>query len=805
MIKNHFKIAFRSLLRNKTFTLINMAGLAIGIATCLLILLFVQNELSYDRFNEKADRIVRVVFRGSVQGEKMKEGNVMPPVAQTLQKDYPEVQAATRLRLAGFPRISIGDKTFKDNAFAYVDSNFFQVFTLPFIKGDPKTALLDPNSIVISESVAEKYFGSEDPMGKTLHFKDLNADLKIAGIMRAIPANSHFHFNIFGSMSRLPESRNPSWMTSEYYTYLVLPEGYDYKKLQAKMSGIMEKYGGSEVEKAFGMPYAQFLKKGNELGLFLQPLTDIHLHSDFNMEIEGGSDIRYVYIFSAVALFMLFIACINFMNLSTAGASKRAREVGIRKVMGSLRIQLIRQFLLESLLITAAGLLIAIALVYWVLPFFNHLSGKNLSLNLLANSWLIPALLLFGLITGVLAGSYPAFYLSSFNPVTVLKGKFSSNRTSIRLRSGLVVFQFLISIVLIVATTVVYKQLAFIQNEKLGYDKNQVLVIEESYWLGNNQDVYKQKLLQDPRVVSVSSSGYLPAGYSYNNNFFVYADNRSDQLIKTLRYDVDYKYIPTLGMEMAAGRNFSKDFGTDSLGIIINEEAARAFGWGTDALGHRVTRPDNDGSKTTFHVIGIVRNFHFKSMHETISPLIMVLGHDYENIIVKTKTKDISGLLATMKKQWGSLADMPFTYSFLDERFASSYNAEQKLGSILGIFAGLTILVACLGLFGLATFTAEQRIKEIGIRKVLGATVSSIVALLSRDFLKLVLIAFVIATPVAWYLMNLWLQDFAYKMNISAWIFLMAAVLAIAITLLTVSFRAIRAAVSNPVDSLRNE
>jgi putative ABC transport system permease protein len=805
MIKNHIKIAFRSLFRNKTFSLINMAGLAIGIATCLLILLFVQNELSYDRFNEKAGRIVRVVFRGSIQGEKMKEGNVMPPVAQTLQKDYPEVQAATRLRLAGFPRISIGEKTFKDNAFAYVDSNFFQVFTLPFIKGDPKNALLDPNSIVISETVAKKYFGSEDPVGRTLHFKDINADLKIAGVMRDIPANSHFHFDIFGSMGRLPESRNPSWMTSEYYTYLVLPEGYDYKKLQAKMVGIMEKYAGSEVEKAFGMPYAQFLKKGNELGLFLQPLTDIHLHSDFNMEIEGGSDIRYVYIFSAVAIFMLFIACINFMNLSTAGASKRAREVGIRKVMGSLRIQLVKQFLLESLLITTAGLLIAIALVYWVLPFFNHLAGKNLSLNLLGNSWLVPALLIFGLITGFLAGCYPAFYLSSFNPVTVLKGKFSSNRKSIRLRSGLVVFQFLISIVLIVATTVVYKQLAFIQNEKLGYDKNQVLIVEESYWLGNNQDAYKQKLLADPRVISVSSSGYLPAGYSYNNNFMVYPENKTDQLVKTLRYDVDYTYIPTLGMEMAAGRNFSKDFGTDSLGMIINEEAAKAFGWGANALGHRVTRPDNDGLKTTFHVIGIVRDFHFKSMHETISPLIMVLGRDYENIIVKTKTRDISGLLATMKNQWGALADMPFTYSFLDERFASTYNAEQKLGSILGIFAGLTIFVACLGLFGLATFTAEQRIKEIGIRKVLGATVSGIVVLLSKDFLKLVLIAFLIATPLAWYLMNLWLQDFAYKMNISAWIFVMAALLAVAITLLTVSFRAIRAAVANPVDSLRNE
>ncbi len=805
MIKNHLKIAIRTLMGNKTFTAINVFGLAIGISTCLLIMLFVQNELSFDRYNEKADRIVRVVFRGSVQGEKMKEASVMPPVAQTLQKDFPEVQEATRLRMAGYPRIVSGDKVYKENAFAYVDSNFFHVFTLPFLQGDPKTALLDPGSIVISETVARKYFGNVNPLGKSLHFKDWNTDLKITGVMHDMPDNSHFHFSIFGSMTRLPESREPSWMTSEFYTYLVLPAGYDYKKLQAKMGNVMEKYSGSQVEKAFGMSYAQFIQKGNELGLFLQPLTDIHLHSDLNLDFEAGGDIRYVYIFSAVAIFMLIIACINFMNLSTAGASKRAREVGIRKVLGSMKGQLIRQFLLESILITFIALMISLALVYWTLPFFNHLSEKNLSLNLLGKGWLLPGLMVFGLFTGFIAGSYPAFYLSSFNPVTVLKGKLRSNKNNISLRSGLVVFQFCISIVLIVGTTIVYRQLSFIQNQKLGYDKDQVLVIEESYWLGNNQDAYKQKLLQDPRVVSLTGSGYLPAGLSNNNNFTIYPDHSADQLAKVLRYDVDYSYIPTLGMQIADGRNFSKSFGTDSLGIIINEEAAKAFGWSKNAVGHNLTRPDNDGTKTTFHVIGVVKNFHFKSFHERISPLVMVLARNYDNIIVKTKTKDIAGLIATMKKEWGPMSEAPFVYSFLDERFTNTYKAEQKMGMILGISAGLTIFVACLGLFGLVTFTAEQRTKEIGIRKVLGATVAGIVTLLSKDFLKLVLVAFVIATPIAWSMMNKWLQDFAYKVKISAWVFVLAASLAIVITLLTVCFRAIRAAVSNPVESLRSE
>ena len=806
MIKNYFKIALRSLLRNKSFSAINIFGLTLGITTCLLILLYVQNEMSYDSFNEKADRIVRVVFRGSIQGEKMKEAMVMPPVAQTLKSEYPEVLEATRLRKYGYPRITFGDKTFKENAFAYADSNFFQVFTLPFIKGDPKTALLEPNTIVISESVAKKYFGDEDPIGKVLIFKDWKTSFKITGIMRPMPANSHFHFDVFASMASFPESREFSWMTSEYYTYLVLPKGYDYKKLEAKLPADVEKYMGSQLQKAMGMTYAQFRQKGNELGLYLQPLKDIHLHSDLNLELEPVSDIRYVYLFSVVAIFMLLIACINFMNLSTAGASKRAREVGIRKVLGSLKGQLVRQFLLESLLLTTFAFLLSLALVFWTLPFFNKLSGKNLSLNLLSNPWLLPGLLLFTLVTGLLAGSYPAFFLSSFKPVTVLKGKFATKNKIVGLRSGLVVFQFFISIMLIVSTTIVHKQLAFIQNEKLGYDKDQVLIVQEAYWLGKNEDVFRQQLLQDPRVVSVSASGYLPAGYSYNNNFMVYADNNSDQLVKTLRYDVDYSYIQTLGMQMAGGRNFSKDFGTDSTGIIINEETAKAFGWGKNALGHNLTRTENDGTKFTYHVIGVVKDFHFKSFHEAISPLVMVLSNNYENIIVKTKTRDIAGLLNTLKKNWTDLnAEVPFAYSFLDERFNNTYRSEQKIGQILGIFAGLTIFVACLGLFGLATFTAEQRTKEIGIRKVLGATVTSIVSLLSKDFLKLVFIAFIIATPVAWFMMNKWLQDFAYKTNISGWVFVFAAALAISITIITVSFRAIRAAMVNPVNSLRSE
>lgn len=807
MLKNYFKIAYRNLWRNKGFTFINIFGLAIGIATCLIIMLFVQNELSYDRYNEKAERMVRVVFRGKMQGGNINESTVMPPTAQTLKAEFPEVQQATRIRSYGTPRINYGNKSFKNDAFAFVDSNFFEVFTLPLIQGNPKTALAEPNSIVITKALAQKYFGSEDPIGKMLSFKDgINAPYKVTGVINKVPENSHFHFDIFGSMSGFPDSKSPSWMISEFYTYLVLPAGYDYKKLEAKLPQVVDKYIGPQFLQAMGFSLSQYKEKGNNIGLYLQPLTDIHLHSDFTYDLSQSGDIRYVYIFSAIALFMLLIACINFMNLSTASASKRAREVGIRKVLGSVKLELVWQFLFESILLTTIALVLAILFIHMALPGFNQLAGQSLTLQLSDHPLLIPGLLLFVLFIGFFAGSYPAFYLSAFRPIAVLKGRFIAGKKSIGLRSGLVVFQFFISITLIVSTTVVYKQLSYIQNKKLGYDKDQVLVLPETWLLGKKAELFRQLLQNDPRVISVSSSGFLPAGPTYNNNFFVYPENNSSQLVKTLRYDVDPNYIPTLGIQLISGRNFSTEFATDSSGVILNEAAAKAFDWEENPLGHTITHTNNEGQKHSYRVIGVVKDFHFKSLHTLITPLVMVLGNNEGSIIVKTKTKDIASLLTVLKRQWADLnAEEPLTYSFLDDRYNETYKSEQKIGHILGIFAGLTIFVACLGLFGLARFTAEQRTKEIGIRKVLGASVSGIFNLLSKDFLKLVFVAFIIASPIAWFIMNKWLQDFAYRINISWWIFVIAAFLAILITLITISFQAIRAATVNPVKSLRSE
>lgn len=588
MIRNYFKIAFRNLTKNKVYSFINIFGLAIGITTCLIITLFIQDELSYDKFNEKADQIVRVVFKAKMNGELIKEASTMAPTAQTLKKDYPEVLAGTRLRSYGTLKVSANDKIFRDDKFAYADANFFEVFTLPFVKGDAKTALIEPNTIVITQAIANKYFGNTDPMGRVLNLKDQEKLYKITGVIAEIPANSHFHFDLFGSMESLPAAKSPTWLESNFYTYLVLPEGYDYKQLEAKLPQVVEKYMGPQIKESMGVSLSEFRKKGNDVGLFLQPLLDIHLKSDFssNSTLEPSGDIRYVYIFGAIALFMLLIACINFMNLSTAGASKRAKEVGIRKVLGSVKTELMVQFLLESFILTFISLFLALILVKISLPTFNGLSGKNLDFNLISNPILMINILLFGLLVSVLAGSYPAFFLSSFKPIAVLKSKFISNNKGISFRSGLVVFQFIISVILILSTTVVYQQLSYIQNKKLGYDKEQLLVMRNTYLLGNNEVIFRNQLEKDPRVASVTTSGYLPAGPTNVNMSGVYPDEQMTQNRRSLIYQIDDKYIPTMGMNMVSGRNFSKDFLTDSLNVIINETMAKILGWGKNPIGH---------------------------------------------------------------------------------------------------------------------------------------------------------------------------------------------------------------------------
>lgn len=805
MFRNYLKVAFRNLSRNKGFSAINIFGLSVGLSVCFIIILFVQDELSYDRFNEKADRIVRIIFKASINGGKINESNVMPPVAQALKNDYAEVEDVTRLHTTFSPKVTYADKTFKDGTLAFVDDNFFAVFTLPFIKGDAATALKQPNTIVITRETANKYFGNEDAIGKVLTFTNYDNGLyKVMGVIDKIPANSHFHFDMFGSMTGVTEAKATTWMASNFFTYAVLKKGYDYKKLEAKLPGMVEKYMGPQILQEMGMSLAQFRTKGNALGFALQPLTDIHLRSDTSSELEAGGDIRYVYIFGAIALFMLVIACINFINLSTASASKRAKEVGVRKVIGSGKSDLIKQFLLESVLLTLFALLVSFVFVQLALPIFNDLSGKNLTFGKDARPF--AAFVLLGILVGIFAGIYPAFFLSSFKPIAVLKGKVSRGTRSFGLRSGLVVFQFFISVCLIVGTIVVYQQMKYIQNKKLGYDKEQLLVLPNSYALGKRELLFKEQLLKDPRVVNATISAYKPAGPSNNNNALAYPEGKDNQIMKTLEYHVDEQYIPTLGMQMAAGRNFSKEYTTDSSAMVINETAAKAFGWGNGAVGQKIVRQNSErGKDFTYNVIGVVKDFNFKSLHEPVTPLLMILKPEW-GLIIKVKTSDISGFLSSIRQQWEKFnTEEPFTYTFMDELYTKTYSAEERTGRILNIFAVLTILVACLGLFGLATYTAEQRTKEIGIRKVLGASVTQVTNMLSKDFIILVLISCIIAFPVSYWVMYKWLQDFSFRINMSWWIFVIAGIAALLIALITVSFQAIKAALANPVKSLRTE
>ena len=798
MLKNYVKIAWRNILKNKGIFSINILGLALGIASCLIIMLFVIDELSYDRYNENADEIVNVVFRAKINGEEIKEGAVMAPVGETLKQEFPEVLEATRIRNIQTQKIRIANESYSGNRFAFVDTNFFNVFTLPIIGGDVKNPLQEPYTAVITQTEAKKFFGATDAIGKLFYLDGEEQPFRVTGVIDEVPQNSHFHFDIFASIEGLDEAKSDSWFKGDFFTYLLLKEGSDYKKLESKLPYILEKYMGPKMQEDMGVPFEEF-SKDNQLGLRIFPLTDIHLFSDNSAysQLEQGGDIKYVYIFSAIALFMLLIACINFMNLATASASKRTKEVGIRKVLGSNKNQLRYQFLSESFIATVIAMLFAAILVFVSLPFYNELSGKELKFSFMWQPEVAVSLVLLTFIISFLAGGYPAFFLSSFKPIAALKNKFLGGNNK-GVRSGLVVFQFVVSAGLILATLVVNEQMQYIQNKDIGYERDQLLIIREAYLLGNNQEVFKNELLKNPKVVSITQSAFAPAGSPDNNQKMISKDG---QFLRRMPvYNIDENYIPTMGMKLLLGRNFSKEFGADSTNVIINETAVKTLNLGENPLGKIIT--DGGGAIT---VIGVIKDFHFKSLHQPIDPLFMRYN-PYGGLIIKAKSADMSGLIADASQLWNRFnADEAIGYTLLDDSFRQTYVVEQKMGILLNIFALLTILVACLGLFGLVTFTAEQRFKEIGIRKVLGSSVSEIVAMLSKDFLKLVFLSFFIAFPVGYYLMTKWLEGFAYRMEMQWQLFVFAALITLLIAFSTIAWKSFRAATMNPISALKDE
>jgi putative ABC transport system permease protein len=721
-------------------------------------------------------------------------------------RDYPQIENAVRFRNYGPSVVKKGNQNIKEERVIYTDSTLFEVFTLPMIAGDPTKALTAPNSVVITESIAKKYFGKTDVVGQELVFDNKNL-LAVTGVIKDVPENSHFRFDFFISLAGDPRSKEDVWLSFNFNTYLLLKKGVDVKLIQSKFDEVMKKYMWPQAA-AMNISAEDFKKSGNYINFHLTPLTKIHLHSDRIAELSANSSIQTVYIFSAIAIFILLIACVNFMNLSTARSANRAKEVGVRKVLGTRRSSLIRQFLAESVVMSLIAFVLALLFSFLLLPYFNQLASKQFTLSPVQYPLLLPSLLGFAIVVGLIAGTYPAYYLSAFKPIEVLKGKLSTGFKSSYFRSSLVVFQFFISIFLIIGTIVIYRQLSYIQNKKLGFNKEQVLIIKDTYVLDKQVQIFKEEALRQPGVVSASVSGFLPVPSSRNDGpLFPEGKINNDEAVSTQQWSIDYDYINTLGMEIIKGRNFSKEFASDSNGVILNESAARLFGY-QDPIGKKVSRMmDNSGKELRIYtVVGIVKNFHFASLRENIGALSFFLEPSTAAVSLRVRTDNITSTIKNIEALWKKMAvGESFTYSFLNEDFNAMYQAEQRVGRIFVAFALLALFIACLGLLGLATYAAEQRTKEIGIRKVLGASVSNIAAMLSKDFLKLVIIAALITFPVASWAMNKWLQDFAYRINISWWVFLLAGVVAVVIALITVCVQAIRAAVANPVKSLRTE
>ncbi len=810
MFKNYLKIAWRNIRKNKTFSIINITGLAIGLSCFLLIALYVMDELSYDRFYPDANRIYRINSDIKFGGADLHMPVTSDMMGELLKKDYPQVEQYTRIyTFSGDKLIKKGNDYIDEAKVANVDSTFFDVFKLPVIEGDIKHALIEPNTVVLDESAAKKYFGTTHVVGKTIELRDeKNPFYKITGVVKDIPRNAHFHFDFFFSMKNV--DYNWGQITSHnFYTYLRLKQGADYKAFEKNFDHYIDKYVLPDAKKFMNInSMDEFKKAGNSLVYSMMPLTDIHLYSNRSFELSPAGSIQYVYIFSAVALFILLIACINFMNLTTAHSANRAKEVGIRKVLGTEKRNLVSQFLFESTLMVTLSLIIAVAIAYFVLPLFNDVANKQMALNSLFSPYILPLLIALPFVVGLLAGSYPAFYLSAFKPIEILKGKLKLGSKSGGLRSVLVVFQFAVSIVLIVGTIVVYKQLNYIQTKNLGYNKDQVLIVNGVSALNDNTNAFKNEILQLPGVTSGTLSGYLPVSNSYrsDNTYSKEAVLTPKNGFDMQNWRIDYDYIKTLGMQIIKGRNFSRDFGGDSTATIINETTAKILGY-ADPIGKKIyTSTDAQGHMASYTIIGVVKNFNFESLHQDVGPLCFLLGGGFGSGVFKVNTSNIQNLITQIQNKWKALAPgLPFSYRFLNESFDEMYRAEQRVGKIALIFSVLAIFIACLGLFGLATFIAEQRTKEIGIRKVLGASVQGIIQMLSKDFMKLVAIAFIIAAPLAWWAMNIWLQDFAYRINIEWWFFALAGLGALAIALVTISFQAIKAATANPVKSLRTE
>ena len=817
MFRNYLKIAWRSLMKNKTFSFINIFGLSVGLTCCMLITIYLYHEVSYDKYHKNIDQLYQLGTTFVGNGKESNTPNTPAPMAAAMHKEFPEINGTARLMplfgddktLLQYRAANEEPKSFYERKGYLADASFFTLFNYHFIEGNPATALQEPNSLVLSEEIAKKFFGNQPALNKSIHINsNTNGefDFKVTGVYRpAKPTQIDARFFLSipgGDMEQFINQQTDMVSNNMFNTFLLLKPGSDAKKLEAKFPSFVDKYLGT------GLKAAGFYKKQ-----FLVAVKDLHLYTGMSNDMASSGTVSktYLYILGSIALFTLLIACINFMNLSTARSSKRSAEVGVRKVLGAQKQSLVKQFLGESLLMSTIAFVLALGITQLLLPAFSHVSGRNLSLHFSQQWFIVVGFFILSIITGLLAGSYPAFYLSSFQPVKVLKGRFTNSMSAIALRKGLVIFQFIISVVLIVASVVILNQMNYLRSTDLGFAKDQQIVIPlrsttaKSIYASLKNEIRNNPLVQNvgatlfyPGIVNPSDMGLYKEGKTVNDAADVHTNW------------VDESLLQTLGITAVAGRLFSKEFPGDTNNrMILNEAAIRKMGFSTaqEAVGGKV-KFDWRGESYSWTIIGVVKDFHFQDLHVPIEPYGFQLNNrpNFNYIIAHAKARDVASLVKSVGASWHQLnPNEPFEYSFLDEDFQKNYEAENRLASIVGYFTIIAILISCLGLFGLATFSAEQRTKEIGVRKVLGASVTGIVALLSKDFLKLVAISIVVASPIAWWVMHKWLQDFAYRINIGWMVFVITTVLALAIALITISFQAIKAAVANPVKSLRTE
>lgn len=803
MLKNYYKVAIRNILKYKLFSAINILGMTIGVTSCLMIILYVSNELSYDTFHPDASRIFQVGLNGKIGGQDIRVANTCPPMAAALVADIPEVADATRIYQMYEPVIRNGEKIFTEEKVFSVDSNFFQFFGYKLIEGESSTVLKEANTVVLTKDMALKYFGDENPIGKLLVIGSENKTYKVTGLAENPPGNSHFSFNILVSAVSMERLKSEVWLNNFMYTYFKTQPNVTVDRVEAKFVPLVEKYIGPELERFMGTTIKQMQESGGAYGYYATNIKDIHLHSTSQGDLQPGGNMMYVYFFGGIGLFIIIIACINFMNLSTARSAGRAKEVGLRKALGSLRGQLVNQFMAESILYSLMAVVLALAACYFLLPSFNTLSGKELGLEMIMTPGFVASLLALVIFMGIVSGSYPAFYLTSFSAVEVLKGKIRAGARSKGFRSFLVVFQFGLSIFLIIFTVVVFQQIQYLQKKNLGIDKSNVMILDNAGRLGTNKEAFRNGLNELTGITKISYTNNTFPGVN-NTTVFKTAGSEQDHIMGV--YYADYDHQDVLRFELKEGRYFSKEFISDSTAILLNEAAAREFGF-ENPVGEFVLYNNGNGNQgfQKYKVIGVIKNFNFESFKEQVRPLSILLSQNDNNLLIRFEG-DAPALVSKVENLWKQYApNEPFQYSFLDENFDRLFRAEQRMGKLFSVFSGLAIFIACLGLFALAAFTSEQRTKEIGIRKSMGASSVSLSILLSKEFTKLVVIAFIPAAVLAWYISDTWLNGFAYRVDINPVVFVLSGVAAIVIAWLTVSYQSIKAATANPVDSLRYE